>query len=214
MTNLLLDIFKRLLNTFGPQYWWPGDTAFEIIVGAILTQNTSWKNVEKAIKNLKELELLIPEKLALIEEKKLALIIKPAGFFNVKAKRLKNFISYLEKNNFDFEKIKGKEDLRSELLKINGIGKETTDSILLYAFNKPYFVVDAYTKKIFDRLGILEEKASYDCFQKLFHEHLPRDVQLYNEYHALIVRLGKENCRKKPFCDSCPIKESCQFGNT
>lgn len=214
MTNLLLDIFKRLLNTFGPQYWWPGDTAFEIIVGAILTQNTSWKNVEKAIKNLKELELLIPEKLALIEEKKLALIIKPAGFFNVKAKRLKNFISYLEKNNFDFEKIKSKEDLRSELLKINGIGKETTDSILLYAFNKPYFVVDAYTKKIFDRLGILEEKASYDCFQKLFHENLPRDVQLYNEYHALIVRLGKENCRKKPFCDSCPIKESCQFGNT
>lgn len=214
MVSLLNKIFFLLLNKFGPQNWWPAETVFEVIVGAILTQNTSWKNVEKAILNLKKSELLSPEKLSKLDDFELALLIKSAGFFNLKAKRLKNFLRFLEKNSFDLETIKKIPNLREELLKIKGIGKETADSILLYAFDIPYFVIDAYTKRIFSRIGFLDEKASYEDFQELFHNNLPKDIHLYNEYHALIVKLAKEYCRKRPLCYECPIKELCQYGKS
>lgn len=212
MVNLLNSIFFTLLNHFGPQNWWPAETIFEIMVGAILTQNTSWKNVEKAILNLKKENILSPKGLKEINDAELAILIKSAGFFNIKSKRLKNFIIFLEKYDFDFDRMKSIENLREELLKIKGVGKETADSILLYAFDKPYFVIDAYTKRIFSRIGFLNEKDSYDNFQALFHSNLPRNSELYNEYHALIVRLAKDYCKKVPECLKCPIKDLCQYG--
>lgn len=214
MAELLNKIFFKLFHRFGNQNWWPGETIFEIIVGAILTQNTSWKNVEKAIENLKKNDLLSPEKLYVLNESVLANLIKPAGFFNIKAKRLKNFLNFLKEWSFDLNKVKHIPNLREKLLQIKGIGKETADSILLYAFEKPFFVIDAYTKRIFSRIGVLNEKESYDTFQALFHNNLVSDVKLFNEYHALIVKLAKEYCRKKPVCLPCPIKELCQYGKS
>lgn len=185
-------------------------TPFEVIVGAILTQNTDWRNVEKALNNLNKESLLVPHKLKTINTKSLAELIRPSGYFNIKAKRLKEFIKFL------FEDYRGslgnmKDEplftLRDNLLSVHGIGKETADSILLYAFNRPIFVVDAYTKRILERLCIINERASYDDIQKLFMEHLPHDARLFNEFHALLVRLGKELCTKhNPRCGICPLK--------
>ncbi len=180
-----------------------------MIAGAILTQNTSWKNVEKAIRGLKEAGILTPLKMKQISVNALSAIIRPAGYHNIKARRLKNFVDFLFKNYALSLDRAGRQDpgrLRRELLTINGVGPETCDSILLYAFNRPFFVVDAYTKRIFSRHGFFKKKASYDDVQKFFTENLPEDLKLYNEYHALIVRLGKEYCRSKPACGSCPLE--------
>jgi len=207
--NHFLDIYNSLLKHFGPQHWWPGDTPFEVIIGAILTQNTSWDNVEKAIVSLKASGKFTPEGLFKLQTDKLALLIKSSGYFNIKAKRLKNFLSFL------FNDYEGnidrllKEDghlLRHKLLNVNGIGPETADSILLYAAEYPIFVVDAYTNRIFSRHGYIPADATYHQIQELFVGNLPKDIQLYNEYHALIVRVGKELCRKTPRCNSCPIE--------
>ncbi len=207
--NHFLDIYNSLFKHFGPQRWWPGETPFEVIIGAILTQNTSWDNVEKAIASLKASGKFTPEGLFRLQTDKLALLIKSSGYFNIKAKRLKNFLSFL------FNDYEGKLDrllkedgllLRHKLLNVNGIGPETADSILLYAAEYPIFVVDAYTKRIFSRHGYIPADATYHQIQELFVGNIPKDTQLYNEYHALIVRVGKELCRKTPRCNSCPIE--------
>ncbi len=208
--RILNFIYDRLYESFGPQKWWPGDTQLEIIVGAILTQNTSWTNVEKAIENLKRENLLDVENLKKITTRRLAHLIKPAGYYNIKAKRLKNFIEYLYsfydgslKKMFDRDYLR----LRAELLSLNGIGQETADSILLYAGNKPIFVVDAYTKRILQRHHLIDKDASYSEIQNLFMDNLKKDVKLFNEYHALLVNLGKNICLKRPLCEICPLKD-------
>ncbi|MBU5690291.1 MAG: endonuclease III domain-containing protein [Candidatus Aenigmatarchaeota archaeon] len=210
------EIYEKLFDKFGEQHWWPGDTAFEIIVGAILTQQASWKNVEAAIKNLKNNKVLDEKTIYKIELKNLEELVRPSGFYRIKAKRLKNFVNFLfEKYDGSLEKLFSlkKNELRKELLSVNGIGKETADSIVLYAANKPSFVVDAYTIRIFNRLGILKEK-EYDKVKAAFENNLPQDVQLYKEYHALIVNLGKNICKTKPLCDICPLKEMCEHAAT
>ncbi len=207
--NILLKIHKSLYNYFGPLNWWPGDTPFEIMVGAILTQNTSWSNVEKAINNLKKEYLLEPQNLYHINQEELAQLIKPSGYYNIKAQRLKNFITFFVE---EFEGSVKKmfsgdgEELRRKLLKVNGIGPETADSILLYAGEKPFFVVDAYTKRIFSRHNLISEDASYHQIQEFFIRNLDSNVELYNEFHAQIVMLGKTICTSKnPDCSKCPI---------
>jgi len=205
----LNEIYQLLLERFGPQHWWPGETQFEIVVGAILTQNTSWQNVEKAIANLKSAEMLSPQALHNIETKELAELIRPAGYFNIKAKRLKSYIDWLfanyrgelaELDNVDTEQ------LRQELLSVKGIGRETADSILLYALNREIFVVDAYTARVAVRHGLIEPEADYEQLRDLFQSNLPQDVQMFNEYHALLVRVGKEFCKPKARCRDCPLE--------
>lgn len=206
---LLQDIYKKLYGTFGPQHWWPGVTQFEIIIGAILTQNTNWQNVEKAIINLKQHRNLTPSGLKKIHINKLAKLIRPAGYYNLKAKRLKEF------SNFLFNEYKGNLKrmfqtkyplLRRKLLNVKGIGPETADSILLYAGFKPIFVVDAYTKRVLSRHNILNHNADYNEIQQFFMQNLPNRTKLFNEYHALLVRVGKHYCRKVPKCNECPLK--------
>jgi len=208
--NKLLEIYRRLYRSFGPQHWWPGDTPFEIAVGAILTQNTNWGNVEKAIENLKSGKALNAKSIHNMKKERLASYIKPAGYFNVKAKRLKAFISFLvNEYHGSLEKMKQEDmqTLRLRLLKIHGIGPETADSILLYALEKPVFVIDAYTKRILSRHGLMEYDKSYEEFQEIFHSSLKKDVKFFNEYHALLVRLGKTYCKlKNPMCEKCPLK--------
>ncbi len=206
----LIEIYQLLYDVFGPQHWWPGETQFEIIVGAILTQNTSWTNVEKAMKNLKSAEFLNPEALHNIELSQLAGLIRPAGYYNIKARRLKNFLNWLF-DNYDGQLINlesvDTSQLRSELLAIKGIGPETADSILLYAFKRTTFVVDAYTARIAARHGLIEPGADYEQLRELFQSNLPQDTQLFNEYHALLVKLGKEFCRPKARCPGCPLEK-------
>ncbi len=205
----LKGFYESMYRRSGPQGWWPGRTRFEVIVGAILTQNTAWTNVEKAIGNLRREKLLTPERLHGVEEKKLASHIRPAGYFNIKAKRLKNFTDYLFRNydgsldRFLSHKNNG---LRTELLGVNGIGPETADSILLYAGGHPEFVVDAYTKRMLVRHKVVGEGAGYEDMKALFMDNLPRDAALFNEFHALIVKTGKDYCRtKSPACGECPL---------
>ncbi len=206
--RLLLKIYRKLHKVFGPQYWWPGNSPLEIIVGAILTQNTAWGNVEKAITALKRRRLLSLSGLRGVNRKRLASIIKPAGYFNQKAVKLKAFIKFLDKEYAGSLRKMMREAtprLRRKLLEVHGIGPETADSILLYACGRPVFVVDTYTARIFGRHDLVSDVATYGDIQQYLTAALPRSVALYNEYHALIVRLGKEFCRKKPRCDECPL---------
>src|SRR3972149_1156976 len=213
----LLEIYRRLYHAFGPQRWWPGETPFEIAVGAILTQNTNWGNVEKAIENLKRDEALNVESINNMKTERLASLLMPAGYFNVKAKRLKAFISFLRNEYYGSLKRMKKDEmqtLRVRLLHVHGVGPETADSILLYALEKPVFVIDAYTKRIFSRHRLMEYDKSYEEFQKIFHSSLKRDVKFFNEYHALLVRLGKTYCKlKKPMCEKCPLKNISKTDN-
>ena len=202
--------FRALLRHFGPQGWWPAETPFEVMVGAILTQNTAWTNVEKAILNLKAGNLLDPRRLHETDAGTLALALRPAGYFNVKAARLKAFIAwFLERHGGDVEALKRVEParLREELLEIKGIGRETADSILLYALDVPTFVVDAYTWRVLSRHGLVPEETEYGEMKELFEGNLPRDAKLYNEYHALLVAAGKEFCRPVPRCAKCPLRK-------
>lgn len=206
----LLHYYQTAFQKLGPQHWWPGETPFEICVGAILTQNTNWKNVEKAIQNLKNQNVLAPHSLYALTHPELAEMIRPAGYFNIKAKRLKNFIRFLvEEYEGDLNRMfqERLEMLREKILSISGIGPETADSILLYAGQKPVFVVDAYTKRIFSRHQMVSEEADYHELQRFFSDHLPEDSQLFNEYHALIVNIGKNWCKsREPACVQCPWK--------
>ena len=209
-SEVLTEIYRLLYDEFGPQQWWPGESRFEIITGAILTQNTNWANVEKAIANLKSADCLIPEKLHLLDPAQLAQLIRPAGYFNIKAKRLKNFLSWLFDNyNGDLTDLESIDTgrLREELLTIKGVGRETADSILLYAFDKPIFVVDAYTARVVFRHELISPEADYEQLKELFESSLPADTPLFNEYHALLVRVGKEFCRPKARCPGCPLEK-------
>ncbi|MCS7258687.1 MAG: endonuclease III domain-containing protein [candidate division WOR-3 bacterium] len=202
-------LFKILYQHYGPQHWWPAENELEVVVGAILTQNTNWQNVTKALFNLKKAGLLSVTKLKTISFRMLENYIKPAGFFRVKAKRLKAVIDYLAQSsggNFKLLKKKPLQILRKELLGIYGVGEETADSILLYALNKPVFVVDAYTRRILLRHSLIKENWRYSQVQKLFMENLPVSTKIYNEYHALLVKVGKEYCRKLPRCKNCPVQ--------
>jgi endonuclease-3 related protein len=206
----LNEIYQLLFERFGPQHWWPGETQFEIITGAILTQNTNWGNVEKAIANLKSAGRLTFEELYHLDLSQLAELIRPAGYYNIKARRLKNFINWLfdsyAGNLMNLESI-DTDKLRTELLAIKGIGCETADSILLYALNRPVFVVDAYTARVAVRHELIEPNADYEQLQELFQSNLPQDTRLFNEYHALLVRLGKEFCRPMAQCPACPLEK-------
>jgi endonuclease-3 related protein len=205
----LMEMFDLMLAHFGPQKWWPADTALEMIVGAVLTQNTSWKNVEKAIANLKGKGLLSVTGLHAMSPGDLAEEIRPAGYFNVKAKRLKNLIAFIvERYDADLSALLADETgrLREGLLSVKGIGPETADSILLYAAHRPVFVVDAYTFRILARHGMVDESAGYEALQSLFVDHLPDDAGLFNEFHALMVQTGKAYCRRTPRCTECPLE--------
>ncbi len=206
--RILTDIFDALYQSFGPRHWWPGDSAFEVAVGAILTQNTNWGNVEKAIANIKVKKSLNARALHNMTHNQLAALIRPAGYFNVKARRLKSFLDFLCNDYRGSMKQMKKVDissLRKKMLSVHGIGPETADSILLYALDKPVFVIDAYTKRVMSRHGLVSESDGYHDLQELFHKHLPLDVQLFNEYHALFVMVGKHYCKPKPKCTGCPL---------
>lgn len=211
-TPPLMEVFDLLLSTYGPQGWWPGDSPFEVIVGAVLTQNTAWQNVAQAIANLKREGLLDASALLDAEPETVKALIAPAGFFNVKYDRLMNVLEYLTRHDLDLERFRHLPvaDLRDELLQVNGVGPETADSILLYAFERPVFVVDAYTRRLFSRLGHgWMERGPYDEIQELFVEVLPRDAGLYNEFHALIVVHCKDTCKKSPLCSGCCLSSFC-----
>lgn len=209
MKHPLRQVYERLFNAFGPQSWWPGDSAFEVMVGAVLTQNTAWKNVEKALVRLRESDSLNPEALHAMSHAELAELIRPAGYYRLKAKRLKNLVHVIaEEFHSDLQRLfdLGRDGLRARLLEINGIGPETADSIVLYAAGLPIFVVDNYTARVVKRHGWVSTEADYYGLQSEFHQQLPTDdAQMFNEYHALIVRVGHHFCGRKPKCDECPL---------
>ena len=206
----LKEIYRRLYSAFGPQRWWPARTPFEVMVGAILTQNTNWKNVEKAITNLRSNRLLTPQAIEAVSVKRLARFIRPAGYFNVKARRLKDYVRFfIDEFNGQVPRMKKENPakLRTKLLAVKGIGPETADSILLYALDFPVFVVDAYTRRFLFRHNMIDSKAGYEEIQRLFMKHLEPQKRLFNEYHALIVQLGKEFCRPQAACECCPLRD-------
>jgi len=209
MPSTLKEVYDRLLAAFGPQNWWPGDSPFEVIVGAVLVQNTSWKNVERAIANLRDADLMSPQALYALPPEELAELIRPAGYFQVKTKRLRNLLRFIV-DEFD-----GSLDLmfqvelatlRERLLAVHGVGPETADAILLYAGGLPTFVVDTYAHRVLARHGWIGYDAAYDEITDFFESNLPQDTPLYNEYHALLVRVGKDYCRRNgPKCETCPL---------
>jgi endonuclease-3 related protein len=207
--EILHILYEKLYRSIGPLHWWPADSPFEVIVGAILTQNTAWTNVEKAIKVLKDKNLLHPRTLYAMREKALAEAIRPSGFFNLKAKRIRSFLAFLfTQYRGSIARMLSEETgtLREKMLAINGLGPETVDSILLYAGGKPVFVVDAYTKRILLRHRLISEKAGYEEIQNLFMHNLESDPRLFNEYHALMVHVGKHFCRPVQNCRPCPLR--------
>ena len=209
----LRKIYGRLFATYGPQHWWPADGAFEVIVGAILTQSTAWTNVEKAITSLKAAAALSPSALHRMPTEELARLIRPSGYYNAKAQKLKAFVErLLDDYDGDLGKlfVLDTVTLRRELLSIHGVGEETADSIILYAARRPVFVIDAYTRRILSRLGFAPPNQTYSAYQQLFTQNLPPDEALFNEYHALLVRHGKDVCRKVPRCDDCCLKPLCR----
>jgi endonuclease-3 related protein len=206
----LLDVYTRLFDHYGSQGWWPGDSRFEVMVGAVLTQNTAWSNVEKAINNLKQANALTPNAIAAANPEQLASWLRPSGYFNVKARRLRAFCEWLQEQGGEAAlESRDTASLRQALLAVHGIGPETADDILLYAFQRPVFVVDAYTHRLFGRLGLLDEHLSYEQVRHRFESSLQSDVDLFSEYHALIVHHVKHVCRPKARCAQCCLKEDC-----
>jgi endonuclease-3 related protein len=210
MKRRLLTVYRRLHAAYGPQHWWPGDSAFEIMVGAVLTQNTAWTNVEKAIANLKAAQALSPEVIAPVPHRRLAAWLKPSGYFNITAQRLRAFCAWLIRKGGTKRIARlSTEALRAELLQVHGIGPETADDILLYAFNRPVFVIDAYTRRLFQRLGLIQGDDHYEALRARFETALAANAPLYNEYHALIVAHAKNVCRKHPLCTVCQLSSLC-----
>ncbi|MCI5164534.1 MAG: endonuclease III domain-containing protein [Candidatus Electrothrix sp. GM3_4] len=209
ISDELEDIYRRMLEHFGPQHWWPGETSFEVMVGAVLTQNTNWQNVEKALANLREAELLSLSALAALSVEELAEYIRPAGYYKIKAGRLHNLFTMIAKhwdNDLDYLLQQPTLALREQLLSVKGIGPETADSMVLYAAGQPMFVVDTYTHRILIRHEIISEDYNYCQIQEMFMDNLNEDAALFNEYHALLVQVGKQFCKKsKPQCGGCPL---------
>jgi endonuclease-3 related protein len=212
---LVNDIYGRLSQAYGPQHWWPAESPFEVMVGAVLTQSAAWTNVEKAIRNLKTAQVLSPEAIRNMSFSELSEYVKPSGYYNVKARKLKALVYWFGENYADdigrMAEIETQK-MREELLAVYGIGPETADSILLYALGKAVFVIDAYTKRVFSRIGLINEEDSYNDCQRLFTANLKADTALFNEYHALIVKLAKEACSKKPACGGCCLSQICLNG--
>lgn len=203
-------IYRRLYATHGPQHWWPGETPFEIMVGAVLTQNTAWVNVERAIENLKRADALSPQAIAVAHPRRLARWLRPSGYFNVKAKRLRALCRWLIAQGGIARLARlPTDELRAALLSVHGIGPETADDILLYAFERPVFVIDAYTRRVFRRLGLIAGTEDYETLRALFEDALGPDVAVYNEYHGLLVHHGKHVCRAVPRCASCCLSSAC-----
>ena len=214
---VLTEVYQRLFQSYGPQGWWPGDGSLDVIIGAILTQAAAWTNVEMAIGNLKEADCWSLEAIDSLTEDALGAIIRPSGYFNAKARKLKAFASHLRLNHAgDLDKMLSQDTgpLRDELLSIHGIGPETADDIVLYAARKPSFVIDTYTRRIVQRLGISDDIPSnnYHRLQSVFHDNLPADAPMFNEYHALLDRHAKEACAKKPRCEGCCLRDMCDTG--
>jgi len=205
-----IQVYKKLFKYYGPQCWWPGDTPFEVMVGAILTQNTAWTNVERAIKNLKINDCLTPEAILAMPQKNLAMWLKSSGYFNIKAQRLRSYCRWYVAAG-QLKKLKALDTtiLRKQLLSVNGVGPETADDILLYAFERPVFVIDAYTRRIFSRLRLVDAEEGYETLRGRFEKNLVQDAALFNEYHALIVRHAKEICKKRPSCEVCCLAAVC-----
>ncbi len=214
VNQALLNIYHRLMARYGPQYWWPAQEPFEIMVGAILTQSAAWRNVEKAIANLKAAEALSPEALRRLSLSEAAALIHPCGYYNAKALKLKSLASWLGKyydDNLNKLFSGNTSQLHQQLLSVHGIGQETADSIILYAANKPVFVIDAYSRRIVNRIGLAPDSNSYIAYQALFMDNLPTDTGLFNEYHALLVCLAKDVCRNRPLCRRCCLNSICRF---
>ena len=213
INQTLLSIYRQLLACYGSRNWWPAQEPFEVIVGAILTQSAAWGNVEKAIANLKSAEALLPKTLRQMPLPELTRLIHPCGYYNAKALKLKSFAHWLVDYDDNLDRLFATDTyhLRQQLLSIHGIGPETADSIILYAANKPIFVVDAYTRRIISRIGLAPESSSYTAYQELFMDNLPDDTQLFNEYHALLVCLAKDVCRSCPSCQQCCLNNICYY---
>jgi endonuclease-3 related protein len=211
MSSVLREVYDRLFAAYGPQAWWPGETPFEVMIGAVLTQNTSWKNVERAIANLRAADLVDPDRLYRVPLEELEELIRPAGYFRVKARRLHNLLALLVEQfvgSLEAMFRAGLHPSRERLLEVSGIGPETADSILLYAAGLPTFVVDAYTHRVFARHGWIDWESDYHQIKDHFESRLPEDTAMFNEYHALLVRVGKEHCRKRaPLCRGCPLED-------
>lgn len=204
------QVYKKLFACYGPQHWWPADSRFEVMVGAILTQNTAWSNVERAIANLKSQSSLSPQAILKMPFPDLAEQLKPSGYFNIKAQRLRNFCQwYVDEGEYRRLSHIATDELRRQLLSVNGVGPETADDMLLYAFERPVFVIDAYTRRIFSRLALVDHEAGYESLRHRFENNLKTDVVVFNEYHALIVRHAKDACKKRPDCDSCCLARLC-----
>lgn len=211
----LQQVFDRLLAAYGPQHWWPGDSPFEVMIGAVLTQNTAWINVERAIGNLKRSGCLSLDGLLGLDEAELAERVRPSGYFNVKARRLHSLCRFLDqRGGIEGLRVLETRELRHELLAVHGVGPETADDILLYAFERPVFVVDAYTRRMFERLGRLSGGESYERIRTMFESELPAEVPLFNEYHALIVRHAKRVCSGRPRCTECCLRAECPAAGT
>ncbi len=209
LTTRLQELYRRLYDAFGPQGWWPGETPLEVALGAILTQNTNWRNVSRVITALKDEGKLDATLLGDMPEAELASRFRSAGYYNIKARRVKNFLDiFAERFDNSMEKMATAawEPLRDNLLKLHGIGPETADSILLYALHKPTFVVDAYTFRILSRHNLVTDPCSYEELRQFFMDRLPREVPLYQEFHALLVQVGKDFCRPQPRCSGCPLE--------
>ena len=214
LSQKLQDIYRRMMSRYGAQHWWPAEEQFEVMVGAILTQSAAWRNVEKAITNLKAVGALSPRAMRQLSLSELAAIIYPSGYYNAKARKLKALVHWLGEyqDNLDNLFACSTDQLRQELLSVYGVGEETADAIILYAANKPVFVIDAYTRRIVNRLGLVLKAKRYAAYQALFSDNLPADPALFNEYHALLVCLGKDVCRRSPLCRQCCLQEDCEFG--
>lgn len=203
------DIYDKLSDRYGPQNWWPAKTPFQMMIGAILVQNTNWRNVDKALTKVNP--YLTPKSIESLPTDQLAQLIRSSGFFNIKAKRIQAYVAWFKTYDYDVDKVKkvNQQQLRHELLDVNGIGRETADVMLLYAFDKPVFVVDAYARRIFYRLGF-DMPSSYDSFRKMVEKELPESLTIYNEYHALLVEHAKVHCKATPICNGCPLFSVCE----
>lgn len=209
----LHQVYCRLLERYGPQNWWPADTEFEVMVGAILTQNTAWRNVELAIRNLKQADLLAAERILACPDGELAQLLRPAGYFNIKTSRLKNLCRFLDRVSCRQLEAMPTAELREQFLSVKGVGPETADDILLYAFRRPVFVIDAYTRRIFSRLGLVSGAESYEQLRARFEKELAPSDAVYGEYHALIIQHAKVACRVRPECDGCTLAIQCEYLN-